>query len=74
MQGTHFYITSAMTKYTPTCWKQPFQQLNTTVKFLYIHRGFCSFNIAFATALVLVLNLDQYTFLNNEETSLEMFM
>ena len=36
----HFYITSAMTSYNPTCRKQSFQKHNTTIKFLHIHRDF----------------------------------
>ena len=41
MQGLHFYIISAMTSFTITCWKQSFLQLNTRIKFL---EDFASFS------------------------------
>ena len=44
-----YYITSAMTSYTPTCWKQSFHQHNSTIKFLQIHIDFVFYPTGFTS-------------------------
>lgn len=43
MLGILFNITSEMTSYIPTCWKQSFVLLNITFKILHISRALFSF-------------------------------